>query len=497
MPDHSTFLICANDAASFACITDVDTNCACADAGAHLESEYAETQVESHTVSELVTPALYIQPLDATHYVVFNPLGEAGPVVLNQHALGLLEAFATTRTPEQVAQIYIDAADCLAAVELLHALHLLQAPGTHRRYRSSDPETLVVWLHTTNACNLRCTYCYIDKTDEAMDEATGYASVDAVFKTAQQHGYKSVKLKYAGGEATLNFGLVTKLHTYARTLSQQTGIALKGVVLSNGVGLTKAMLDFIHTSGMTLSISLDGLGHSHDTQRVFVNGRGSAQVVVRSIERAIAHGVYPHLSMTVTAHNADEIADAVAFALERNLLFNLNFYRDHNETLAAEEHRAEDAALITGIEKAFAAIERNLPQHSLLSSLVDRANFASVHETACNAGKSYLVIDQFGRISRCQMEIERSVTDIYAADPLTEIRLYDSGFQSVGVDEKSGCRECEWRYWCAGGCPALTYKVTGRNDVKSPYCNVYKSLYPSLLQLEGKRLLKRHTLQKA
>ena len=58
MPDHSTFLICANDAASFACMTDVDTNCACADAGAHLESQYAETQVENHTVSELVTPEL-------------------------------------------------------------------------------------------------------------------------------------------------------------------------------------------------------------------------------------------------------------------------------------------------------------------------------------------------------------------------------------------------------------------------------------------------------
>jgi uncharacterized protein len=487
MPAHATFLILANDTSPVSTGATVDTNCACADTGARLELEVGigtdlQTLVKAH---------VHIQPLDGEHYVAFNPLSEAGPVVLNRETMGLLDAFSQPRRVQQVSRGYTNAAECIEAVERLHALDLLQVHGAHRRYRSGDPETLVVWLHTTNACNLRCTYCYIDKTEEAMDETTGYASVDAVFQAAQQHGYKVVKLKYAGGEATLNFGLVTKLHTYARTLSQKTGIAVKGVVLSNGVGLTKAMLDFIHANEMTLSISLDGLGHSHDTQRVFANGRGSAQVVVRSIERAIAHGVYPHLSMTVTAHNADEIADAVAFALERNLLFNLNFYRDHDETLSVEELRAGDATLIAGIEKAFAAIERNLPQHSLLSSLLDRANFASVHETACSAGNSYLVIDQIGQVSRCQMEIERPVTDIYAADPLTEIRLYDNGFQSIGVDEKDGCRDCEWRYWCAGGCPALTYKVTGRNDVKSPYCNVYKSLYPSLIKIEGKRLMHR------
>jgi len=32
----------------------------------------------------------------------------------------------------------------------------------------------------TNACNLRCPYCYVHKTDEKMDEATGFAAVDAV-----------------------------------------------------------------------------------------------------------------------------------------------------------------------------------------------------------------------------------------------------------------------------------------------------------------------------
>ncbi|HID63887.1 MAG TPA: SPASM domain-containing protein, partial [Anaerolineae bacterium] len=112
------------------------------------------------------------------------------------------------------------------------------------------------------------------------------------------------------------------------------------------------------------------------------------------------------------------------------------------------------------------------------------------HNRPCGAGHSYLVIDQNGRVARCQMEIERTVTDITAEDPLGVIRTNQIGFHNLSVDEKDGCRECVWRYWCAGGCPLLTYRVTGRNDVKSPYCNVYQALYPEVLRLEGLRLLK-------
>ena len=55
-----------------------------------------------------------------------------------------------------------------------------------------------------------------------------------------------------------------------------------------------------------------------------------------------------------------------------------------------------------------------------------------------------------------------------------------------------GCRDCEWKYWCAGGCPLTTYRATGRYDVKSPNCNIYKAIYPQAMRLEGLRLLKYH-----
>ena len=465
--------------------TSLDSDCACAD--------IVETKIEAESPTvvrpRLMRSGLHAQSLGRDHFLVCNTLSGNGPAVLNQPSFTLLNWLTAERT--QVGDFHeARTTDGEFVVERFQTLGLLDAAGTEYHLYQGDAQTLVAWLHVTNACNLTCTYCYVDKSDEPMDEATGYAAVDAIFRSARQGGFQAVKLKYAGGEATLNFGLVMKLHDYAVEQARKCGLGLKEVVLSNGVALTRRMLDFLREESITLSLSLDGLGQGHDNQRIFANGKGSAWIVQRSIERALAHGVKPHLSITVTGNNTEDVAAAVEFALTHDLLFNLNFYRESDATAGEEDLRAQDVQLIAGMRRAFAVIEANLPGHSLLASLLDRANLASPHETACAAGNSYVVVDHRGRISRCQMEMNHPVSSVHAPNPLDEILLHSGGFQSTPVDERSGCRDCEWRYWCAGGCPSLTYRVTGRNDVKSPYCNVYKAMFPDMLRLEGLRILK-------
>jgi uncharacterized protein len=137
-------------------------------------------------------------------------------------------------------------------------------------------------------------------------------------------------------------------------------------------------------------------------------------------------------------------------------------------------------------------LEANLPRRRLIDALVERSAFDAPHDYPCGAGRNYLVVDHYGRVARCQMEIEQAVTDVLAEDPLALVQRHMGGFQNTSANEKEGCRDCAWRYWCAGGCPLLTYRVTGRSDVKSPYCNVYQALYPDVLRLEALRLMKWH-----
>lgn len=452
-----------------------ESNCACST----VDIRITKPNVMLRNGSHWQHPSnLYTHALPEQHTLVFNPLGAVGLTVLNASAYAVLDRF---RQPGQLDD---------PTTHQLATLELLQPSGAPHTLPDSRSTTLTAWLHVTNACNLRCSYCYIDKTDEAMDEQTGRAAIDAIFRSARQQGFQTVKLKYAGGEATLNFGLVKTLHHYAQAQAVATGLQVQGAVLSNGIALTKPMLDFIRIEKLRLMISLDGSEAEHNAQRTFVNGRGSYAQVTRSIDRAIEQGVQPHLSITITGKSVEGVAEAVAFALDRELLFNLNFYREHDLSSTHAELRAQDDRLIAAIHAAFAVIEERLPRQSLIGALVDRSNFAGPHKHSCGAGHDYIVVDHKGSMARCQMEIERPVTNLFANDPLAEIQLHATGFQNLSVDEKEGCRDCQWRYWCAGGCSLLTHRVTGRSDVKSPYCNVYKAIYPELLRLEGLRLLK-------
>jgi len=88
------------------------------------------------------------------------------------------------------------------------------------------------------------------------------------------------------------------------------------------------------------------------------------------------------------------------------------------------------------------------------------------------------------------MQMHVPISDAWAEDPLRVLRTDRIGVQNISVEEKEGCRQCPWRYWCAGGCPLETFRITGRYDVKSPNCNIYRALFPEALRLEGLRLLK-------
>jgi uncharacterized protein len=392
-------------------------------------------------------------------------------VVLNEPARRVLDTFTAPRplrgvTDRQLAELGLLATNTMAE-SVAH----------------DASSTLTAWLHLTDACNLSCSYCYVRKSDRSMDEPVGRAAVDVVIRSALTHGFRAVKLKYAGGEPTLSWPLVRSLHARARALAAQHNLELRAALLSNGTLLTDEMIAWLRDENVRLMISLDGVGAAHDAQRPFPNGSGSFALVSQSVDRALVRGLSPHLSITVTARNAESLAETVAFALERDLLFNFNFVRQPGAEI-------DHTRLIAGMQAAFAVIETARPRRRLIDGLLDRSGFGVPHRYPCGAGRSYLVIDPLGRVARCQMTTDEPLVDVWDDDPLRMIQESSDGFQNVSVDENEDCRECVWRYWCAGGCPLLAYRTVGRSDRSSLYCPVYRMLFPALLRLEGLRLLR-------
>ena len=435
---------------------------------------------------------LHIQQLGEERWLVCNPVGAEQPAVLDTKAMTFFEQFQMPIMASWVIDTPSEAPPeaKAEAIALLLQLGLLQDLDSFTpSYTMLEPPTLAAWLHVTNACNLRCPYCFLDKTSENMSSDTGRQAIDAIFRSALKHSMRRIRLKYAGGEPSLDMRHVTELHDYASQLAERHSITLDDILLSNGVMLSQRAIDNLKGRQIKVMISLDGLGVYHDSQRPFINGKGSFQYVNRTIDRLLASELMPLISITVSQRNLDGLVDLVEYVLERNLPFNFHYYIDNDCSAQITDLQFAEERMIATMLSAFQVIEQRLPQINFQGALVDLADMSVRHNNICGVGQNYLVIDQFGGIAKCPIQIKDTVTTIHDEDPLQAIRDDRKGIQGLAVDEKEGCRTCDWRYWCAGGCPLLTYRATGRYDVKSPNCNIYKALFPAALRLEALRLL--------
>lgn len=464
----------------------LEDDCACPTDG--LTLEYPKQP--STDTTQYVVPILHTSKINDAFSLFFNPLGSAGVVALNQQATSLLQSFLLPKTITEGVGSTSNSTDAFSAAQRLVELNLLRPVNSPYQVKHSAPKTLTAWLHVTNECNLRCPYCYVSKSPDDMEIERGKQAVEAVFRSALANGFRRIKLKYAGGEATLNFHTVLILHDHAKSLADQHNLELDGVVLSNGVALSDQMINEMKARGIRLMISLDGIGHYHDEHRPFINGQGSFSHVERALDRLSANDFVPSISITVSNRNLAGLAETIEYLLKRKLPFTINFFRENECSTSFTDLNYQDGSIISAMKEAFAVIEADIPFHSLLGAIVDRANLDAPHDRPCGVGNSYLVINHKGGVAKCHMEVEQSITDISVPDPLQIIRMDQIGIQNPSVDEKEGCKECHWRYWCAGGCPALTYRATGRFDIKSPNCHIYKAIFPEVLRLEGLRLLK-------
>jgi uncharacterized protein len=430
-------------------------------------------------------------PLDPEHQLLFNPVGRGGAVVVNEPAYRFFRSFQRPATFREAQATHPEPDDDVEEIfRRLSQLEMIHPAGQPLSPDFQSGKVLTAWLHVTNACNLRCPYCYVNKSGEGMDESVGRAAVEAVMQSAVTHGFPAVKLKYAGGEASLNHRLMVSLHAHARALAADRGLQLYATLLSNGVSLPPALVETLKAEGIRVMISLDGLGAQHDAQRPTVGGKPSFHFVERTIAQLIEQGHAPHLSVTITNRNASGVADVVRYALERDLTFSLNFFRDNDRAASFPDLQYEEQTMISALLDAFGVVEEFLPRWSVLGSILDRGQLLQPRQRSCGVGQDYVVIDQRGGVAKCHMEIERTLGDIFSDDPLQLVQRDKTTALNLAVEEKEGCRDCTWRYWCSGGCTVATFRATGRYDIKSPNCNIYKAIYPQALKLEGLRLLK-------
>ena len=395
----------------------------------------------------------------------------------------------------------------LAAHNLIATNSVAQQPVIH-----PTPSTLTVWFHISNACNLSCSYCYIPHLAKAADSAAIAANlmswdraaqaIQGIFDLCQREGFRRLKLKFAGGEPTLNVEVIAKSCELAEELSAITGIEVTFRMLTNGVFDTARVIPILVRHRIGVSISVDGEPEVHDQTRFTISRApsgggplplhpssritrsGTWRTITRTVEELGRHGIKPYLLCTVTERNYLRLEGMVQFALSRKIGFRLSPVRDgRTHARPGLQNRLLDtfASLYEWIGVTYPA---SMPIERF--ARFGEWDLAKPKRLVCGTCRSTMAIDQSGAVSSCQMRMDAPAGNLTIEPVHTafdRIRADEENRYLVTPELKTGeCVSCQWRYTCAGGCPEHTRTAKATTNASSPWCGLYMGLLPHYLR---------------
>lgn len=129
---------------------------------------------------------------------------------------------------------------------------------------------LTLVIHTTQDCNFRCQYCYLDFQPIPMSEDIQ----ENVIKFVQKNLYKysGVKISWFGGEPLLEMGVIEKISESVMRLCKKAKKTYTASITTNGYLLSPINIEkLIKYNVSTYTITLDGLKENHDSHR-FLKG---------------------------------------------------------------------------------------------------------------------------------------------------------------------------------------------------------------------------------
>lgn len=362
--------------------------------------------------------------------------------------------------------------------------------------------TRTVTFQVTDACNLRCTYCYqIAKNNHKMDFETAKKYADLILDaTAESNEYINPELsqgliiEFIGGEPFLEIDLIDKITDYMikKMIMTQHPWATRYMIsiCSNGVlYFDERVQAYIkkHFTHLSLSISIDGNKELHDACRIFPDGTGSYDVAIKAVNhfRDVLHG-YMGSKMTLCPANVDKTAEAVISLIELgyeeifcNCVYEEGWNVDHARILYNQLKNLGDYIIEKGLFETILV--------SIFNPSMFHPKEESDIENWCGGTGMMLSCDYKGDLYPCIRYMESSlgndrppvkIGDVYSGLMATKEQIEcvncmkEVTRKSQSTEECFNCPIADGCSWCS----AYNYQVFGTVDKRATYiCIMHKA----------------------
>lgn len=181
------------------------------------------------------------------------------------------------------------------------------------------PSLETIFMLLTDACNLRCGYCFINGNmpkpeagPKAMEWNTAQETIDMYFANLRPTKFHKTIVFY-GGEPLLMLPLFKQIINYIHASHGEELAQFKiGLLLiTNGTRISNEVAEYLSQHPeITVCISLDGCEEANDQKRVYANGKGAFQDILAGIELLHRAGRKDiNISATIDEHNVDRLDD--------------------------------------------------------------------------------------------------------------------------------------------------------------------------------------------
>ena len=335
----------------------------------------------------------------------------------------------------------------------------------------------------TKECQLACKYCYLvgKNSKERMSFDVAKQAIDYMLSNKKFFPEESVIFDFIGGEPFLEIELIDKICDYIKIALYEKGHdwfnSYRFSFSTNGLMYNDPRVQkYIEKNRQHLSIgiTIDGTREKHDLNRVYKNGKGSYDDVVRNIPLWLKQFPNASTKVTISSEDIPYIKESVLHLYELGIT-EVNINCVFEDVWKADDDKRFEEQLI---QLADAIIDNNLYKNYVCSFFlkdIGRPLDCTLQNgNWCGAGRM-LAIDAQGNFYPCTRFAQYSLRskpaliignikegiDTNKLRPfLTLDRCTQSSEECITCEVAEGCAWCQGENYDAADTPTIYQRST-------------------------------------
>ncbi|HRR62580.1 MAG TPA: radical SAM peptide maturase, CXXX-repeat target family [Paludibacteraceae bacterium] len=318
----------------------------------------------------------------------------------------------------------------------------------------------------TKDCQLVCKYCYLvgKNSKERMSFDIAKRAIDYVLNDKEQFNQDHVIWDFIGGEPFLEIDLIDKICDYIKVQLYEKCHkwfdSYRFSFSTNGINYhEKKVQNFIlkNHEHLSIGITIDGTKTKHDLNRIYKNGRGSYEDVVKNIPLWLSQFPYGVTKVTISSPDIPYIKESVLHLyslgikeVNINCVFENNWQKDDDIAFEDQLIQLADEIIEKKLYKDYSCSFFSEQIGKPLDKLYDNQNW-------CGAGMM-LAVDAEGLFYPCTRFAQYSLREKKAViignvyeginqnllrPFLTLDRCTQSTQECIDCEVASGCSWCQ------------------------------------------------------